>query len=144
MPIYTYRCDNCGVQFERQQSFDEARSPVVLNARRKPCAKFIRQSVLYLKGSGFYATDHRSPSGAGRSTTSPKNGEGEEKPTSTERLSQQPALRKVRPQAKIRPIDCNTPAGSVFVLSRSSRKISQMTMVRMIIHVNNAPQMRLT
>ena len=23
MPIYTYRCENCGVQFERQQSFSE-------------------------------------------------------------------------------------------------------------------------
>ena len=24
MPVYTYRCDSCGVQFERHQSFQDA------------------------------------------------------------------------------------------------------------------------
>ena len=24
MPVYTYRCENCGVQFERYQKFDRS------------------------------------------------------------------------------------------------------------------------
>jgi len=85
MPIYTYRCDNCGVQFERQQSFDEAALTRCPECSKKTLRKVYTPVGIVFKGSGFYATDHRSPSGAGRSTTSPKNGEGEEKPTSTEK-----------------------------------------------------------
>ncbi|MGD2058004.1 MAG: zinc ribbon domain-containing protein [Anaerolineales bacterium] len=63
MPIYTYRCDNCGVQFDRQQHFDD---PVLKKCPE--CGKLKLRKVflpvgIVFKGSGFYATDHRSPSG---------------------------------------------------------------------------------
>jgi putative FmdB family regulatory protein len=63
MPIYTYRCENCGVQFDRQQRFDD--DPLV---RCPECEKDTLHKVympvgIVFKGSGFYATDHRSPSG---------------------------------------------------------------------------------
>jgi putative FmdB family regulatory protein len=63
MPIYTYRCDNCGVQFDRQQHFDD--KPLI---RCPECNKDALRKVylpvgIVFKGSGFYATDHRSPSG---------------------------------------------------------------------------------
>ena len=63
MPIYTYRCENCGVQFDRKQRFDD--DPLV---RCPECEKDTLHKVylpvgIVFKGSGFYATDHRSPSG---------------------------------------------------------------------------------
>jgi putative FmdB family regulatory protein len=63
MPIYAYQCENCGVQFEKQQSFSD--QPLV---RCPECGKRALKKVyqpvgIVFKGSGFYATDHHSPSG---------------------------------------------------------------------------------
>jgi len=76
MPIYTYRCDNCGVQFDRQQHFDD---PILKKCPE--CGKLTLRKVflpvgIVFKGSGFYATDHRSPSGqvSSRSDGASKSG----------------------------------------------------------------------
>jgi putative FmdB family regulatory protein len=63
MPVYTYRCSNCGVQFEKQQSFNDQSL-----LRCPECGKHALKKVylpvgIVFKGSGFYATDHHSPSG---------------------------------------------------------------------------------
>ena len=49
MPVYTYKCETCGIQFERQQSFLINPLPVVPNARRRACARFLRRWESYLK-----------------------------------------------------------------------------------------------
>jgi putative FmdB family regulatory protein len=84
MPIYTYQCGNCGVQFERQQSFSEAPLTRCPECSKKTLRKVYTPVGIVFKGSGFYATDHRSPSGAGRATSSGKSGEGESKPAASE------------------------------------------------------------
>jgi putative FmdB family regulatory protein len=63
MPIYTYRCENCGVQFERQQSFTDATLKTCPECRKKALKKVITSTRIIFKGSGFYSTDHKSPSG---------------------------------------------------------------------------------
>jgi len=63
MPIYTYRCDNCGIQFERQQSFDDQPLTRCPECNKKSLKKVYAPVGILFKGSGFYATDHRSPSG---------------------------------------------------------------------------------
>ena len=63
MPIYTYRCDNCGVQFERHQSFQEVPLTRCPECSKKTLRKVYTPVGIVFKGSGFYATDHRSPSG---------------------------------------------------------------------------------
>jgi len=63
MPVYTYRCDNCGVQFERHQSFTDAPLKTCPTCRKKALKKVITPSKVIFKGSGFYATDNRSSSG---------------------------------------------------------------------------------
>jgi len=70
MPVYTYRCDNCGIQFEKQQSFTDAPLKTCPECRKKALKKVITPTKVIFKGSGFYATDHKSPSGA--STTPAK------------------------------------------------------------------------
>jgi putative FmdB family regulatory protein len=84
MPIYTYRCENCGVQFERQQSFSEAPLTRCPECSKKTLRKVYQPVGIVFKGSGFYATDHRSPSGSGRSSGSAKSGENESKPAEKE------------------------------------------------------------
>lgn len=77
MPIYTYRCENCGVQFERQQSFSEAPLTRCPECSKKTLRKVYLPVGIVFKGSGFYATDNRSPSGA--SHRSSKAGDDESK-----------------------------------------------------------------
>jgi putative FmdB family regulatory protein len=78
MPIYTYQCNNCGVRFERQQKFSEAPLTRCPECSKKALRKIFTPVGIVFKGSGFYSTDHRSPSGASRTKESPKS-EGEDK-----------------------------------------------------------------
>jgi putative FmdB family regulatory protein len=64
MPVYTYRCESCGVQFERHQSFNDAPLKTCPECRKKSLRKVITPTKIIFKGSGFYATDNRSPSGS--------------------------------------------------------------------------------
>jgi len=63
MPVYAYRCESCGVQFERYQSFNDAPLKTCPECRKKTLRKVIAPVGIVFKGSGFYATDHKSPSG---------------------------------------------------------------------------------
>lgn len=63
MPVYTYRCENCGIQFDRQQSFSEDALTVCPECEENSLHKVYRPVGIVFKGSGFYATDNRSPSG---------------------------------------------------------------------------------
>ena len=63
MPIYAYRCESCGVQFERQQSFNDQPLVRCPECNKKTLKKVIAPVGIVFKGAGFYATDHRSPSG---------------------------------------------------------------------------------
>jgi putative FmdB family regulatory protein len=63
MPIYTYQCENCGVQFEKQQKFDDLPLNRCPECGKKTLKKIYQPVGIVFKGSGFYATDHHSPSG---------------------------------------------------------------------------------
>lgn len=63
MPIYTYRCDECGVQFEQYQKFDDEPLSICPECGEPSLHKVYTPAGIIFKGSGFYATDHRSPSG---------------------------------------------------------------------------------
>lgn len=63
MPIYTYRCSNCGVQFEKQQSFYDQSLIRCPECGKRALKKVYLPVGIVFKGSGFYATDHHSPSG---------------------------------------------------------------------------------
>jgi putative FmdB family regulatory protein len=88
MPIYTYRCENCGVQFDRQQKFSDAPLTRCPECSKKTLRKVFQPVGIVFKGSGFYSTDHRSPSGAGnRSSKESKSGDGESKSSLNEKSS---------------------------------------------------------
>jgi putative FmdB family regulatory protein len=58
MPTYQYKCDDCGVRFERFQHFSEMpleRCPECDGAVRR----VIQPVGVIFKGSGFYVTDNK-------------------------------------------------------------------------------------
>ncbi len=80
MPVYTYRCESCGVRFDRTQKFTDQPLTRCPECGKKTLHKVYTPVGIVFKGSGFYSTDHRSPSGApsakaGKSES--KSGDGE-------------------------------------------------------------------
>jgi putative FmdB family regulatory protein len=92
MPIYTYRCGNCGVQFERQQKFSEAPLKECPECHARQLRKVYTPVGIVFKGSGFYATDHRSPSGMNSGAKS--NSDSEKKTSGEKPGSEKPAAPK--------------------------------------------------
>ena len=76
MPTYTYQCDNCGVRFDRHQKFSDKPLTVCPECSKNTLRKIFTPVGIVFKGSGFYATDHRSPSGISSKNGSAK-GESE-------------------------------------------------------------------
>ncbi len=71
MPIYVYRCDSCGAELERRQSFADA--PLTKCERcHGALRKVLSPAAVIFKGSGFYVTDNHANSG-----TNGRNGSGE-------------------------------------------------------------------
>jgi len=77
MPVYTYRCENCGVQFDQQQSFSDPSLTRCPECNKKTLRKVYLPVGIVFKGSGFYATDHRSPSGQSWSSSEKQDKNGE-------------------------------------------------------------------
>jgi len=90
MPVYTYRCESCGVQFERHQSFSDAPLKTCPECRKKSLRKVITPTKIIFKGSGFYATDNRSPSGDTPHESKPEKPEKKEqsKPATEKKSSE--------------------------------------------------------
>jgi putative FmdB family regulatory protein len=63
MPTYTYRCQSCGVQFEKVQKFDDKPLTRCPECRKGAVKRVFQPAAIVFKGSGWYATDHRSASG---------------------------------------------------------------------------------
>lgn len=63
MPIYTYRCENCGIQFDQHQKFSDDPLRICPECNEEALRKVYSPVGIVFKGSGFYSTDHRSPSG---------------------------------------------------------------------------------
>jgi putative FmdB family regulatory protein len=77
MPIYTYRCENCGLQFDRHQHFEDAPLTRCPECEQEALRKVYLPVGIVFRGSGFYATDHRSPSGQSSTAKKPeKSGDG--------------------------------------------------------------------
>jgi putative FmdB family regulatory protein len=74
VPLYEYRCRNCGHQFEKIQSFsapEEKECPVC----QGPVEKLLSASAIQFKGSGWYATDYGGKSKSGGSMKASADGD---------------------------------------------------------------------
>ncbi len=59
MPIYEYRCENCGHQQEFLQKVSDAPMTVCTKCGKPAFEKMVSAAGFQLKGSGWYATDFK-------------------------------------------------------------------------------------
>lgn len=85
MPIYEYKCTECGHQFEVQQRFSDSPLEACPNCQGKLRKVFHPAGVIF-KGSGFYTTDYKS---SGKSSDK-SSGNGSSGETKTERSDSKP------------------------------------------------------
>ena len=62
MPTYTYRCQSCGVQFDRYQSFNDKPLTRCPECRKGKVQRVVQASAIVFRGSGWYKTDSRTNS----------------------------------------------------------------------------------
>jgi putative FmdB family regulatory protein len=64
MPIYEYRCTDCGHQKEHLQKMSDAPLSMCPACGHESYAKLLSAAGFQLKGSGWYATDFKGGSSA--------------------------------------------------------------------------------
>ncbi|MBL8481872.1 MAG: zinc ribbon domain-containing protein [Rhodocyclaceae bacterium] len=69
MPIYEYRCSDCGHQKDVLQKVSAAPLTTCPACGKETFAKLISAAGFQLKGSGWYATDFKSGGGAAAKST---------------------------------------------------------------------------
>jgi putative FmdB family regulatory protein len=72
MPIYEYRCNDCGRQTEALQRLSEAPLVNCPSCGKPALQKLVSAAGFQLKGSGWYVTDFRNNAG----TAKPEKGNG--------------------------------------------------------------------
>ncbi|HEX4927304.1 MAG TPA: FmdB family zinc ribbon protein [Burkholderiales bacterium] len=81
MPIYEYRCSECGHQAEVLQKISEAPLTVCTACGKPAFTKLLSAAGFQLKGSGWYATDFKGPAKKPETKSEPKaEAKGEAKP----------------------------------------------------------------
>jgi putative FmdB family regulatory protein len=104
VPIYGYRCSNCGHQFETLQSFSAERKTVCPKCQGKLTRLFYPAGVIF-KGSGFYSTDYKgsekseSSNGSGSASESSSESKSETKPESKSETKPE-SESKTKPESK--------------------------------------------
>lgn len=80
MPVYSYRCENCGVQFDRRQKFTDNPLKKCPECGEKALRKLFQPAGIVFKGSGFYVTDNRSSKNPAARPSHANSGESTSKP----------------------------------------------------------------
>lgn len=82
MPLYEYRCQKCGHQFEKIQSFsapDEKECPVCDGELER----LISAPAVQFKGSGWYVTDYAGKGSSKGPAKSAESSNGSDKPAAS-------------------------------------------------------------
>ncbi|HMN13175.1 MAG TPA: zinc ribbon domain-containing protein [Bellilinea sp.] len=98
MPVYTYHCNQCSYEFEQKQHFSDDPLKICPRCGNATLRKVYLPVGIVFKGSGFYATDHKSPSGM-TNTTEHHAGSGDNGSISTESSRVEP-VSEVKPAEK--------------------------------------------
>lgn len=95
MPIYEYRCNDCGYEYEALQKMSDAALTDCPACGKAALIKKVSAAGFRLKGSGWYETDFKSAKQknlAGDKTD--KSGGGESKPAATGKTTSEPKPQK--------------------------------------------------
>lgn len=59
MPIYAYRCGNCGLEHEAMQKLSDPPLTTCPQCKTESLVKQLTAAGIQLKGNGWYATDFK-------------------------------------------------------------------------------------
>lgn len=83
MPIYEYRCEGCGHQLDKLQSFSDAPLVTCPACDADLLKRLISATSFHLKGGGWYATDYKKGGGTAPAPAESKAAKSESAPTTT-------------------------------------------------------------
>lgn len=69
MPTYTFRCETCGLVFDKFLSFHDDQSRVTCPNGHPTVHRVFRPPAVVFKGSGFYVTDNRGTNSGSKPAT---------------------------------------------------------------------------
>jgi putative FmdB family regulatory protein len=86
MPIYEYKCNECGKDFELFRSITDKSVPSCKFCKG-PVSKLISRSSFHLKGSGWYVTDYARKNSSGGESDKNSESTSEASKTKTDTTS---------------------------------------------------------
>ncbi|MEX2240704.1 MAG: zinc ribbon domain-containing protein [Burkholderiales bacterium] len=108
MPIYEYRCTDCGFQDEYLQKVSEPPLTACPSCGKATFRKLVSAAGFQLKGSGWYATDFK---GSGKPAAAKAEAQGEAKPQAKPEAKPE-AKADVKTEAKAEPAKAPAAANS--------------------------------
>jgi putative FmdB family regulatory protein len=78
MPIYEYKCEECGAEFEEWQKFSDPPVDTCPTCGGK-ASRLISRSTFILKGTGWYVTDYGRKDQGASPNSSKENSKGDSK-----------------------------------------------------------------
>jgi len=68
MPTYSFVCEECGLEFDRNLHFNQVNDPQVCPRGHAHVRRIFSTPSIVFKGSGWYSTDHRRKESSGSSS----------------------------------------------------------------------------
>jgi putative FmdB family regulatory protein len=98
MPIYEYKCDACGKQFEQIQKFSDPPLDVCPQCGKGPVQRLLSAPAFQFKGSGWYVTDYakKGSSDAGEKTGKSDKADKSETTPAAEKSDSKPAVSETK------------------------------------------------
>ena len=87
MPIYQYRCRDCGTEQELLLKMDEPLTTPCVRCHAHTLEKCVTAPRVRFKGQGYYETDEKSKSTQRHIASSANEGEGETKTASCQKAA---------------------------------------------------------
>ena len=95
MPVYTYHCGKCDVEFDRYQGFEDEPLVTCPECSKKALHRVYKPTLIIFKGKGFYSTDHH----ASQALSTTNNGKKKDSIEKEEKSKSKPAASKQETKA---------------------------------------------
>jgi putative FmdB family regulatory protein len=112
MPIYEYRCAECGFQDEYLQKISEPPLTVCPSCGKPKFAKMISAAGFQLKGSGWYATDFKGGARPAKDKAEPKPEAKSDAKAETKAETKAESKSESKPESKAEAKTATAPASS--------------------------------
>ncbi len=93
MPLYEYKCNECGLRFERRQHFSDPPIDTCPECGGE-VVRLIQPAGIIFKGSGFYVTDNRAKSSTATPSSRQESADSDNGSSTTETEKTEPTTKE--------------------------------------------------